>query len=73
MKSSTPFDKKTYVCKSFIRETFKNLAGLTRVDYFLAAKRLLDVKEGLGVPSVTIRGCKNPKVTTLKFWYNFRK
>jgi hypothetical protein len=73
IKSSISFEEKPYVCKPLTRETFKSLARLTRADYHLAARHLLGVKEGKGVPSVTIRGCKNPKVMTLKSWCNFRK
>ena len=72
-KSSTPLDEKPYACKPLTRETFRNLAGLTRADFYLASKRILDVKEGEGVLRVTIRGCKNPKVANLKSWCNFRK
>ena len=73
MKSSTPFEEKPFVSKPLTRETFKSLAGLTRADYHLAAKRLLDVREKDGVPRVTLRGCKTTKVMTLKSWCNFRK
>ena len=73
IKSSIPFKHKPFVCKPLTRETFKSLAGLTRADFHLVARRLLDIKGGEGVPSVTIRDCKNPKVIALKTWCNFRK
>ena len=53
-KSATPFEEKPYACKPLSRETFKHLAGLTRADFYLAAKRILDVKEGEGIPRVTL-------------------
>ena len=73
MKSSTPFEEKPYVCKPLTRETFKNLAGITRADFYTAAKRILDPIEGQGIPRVTIRGCKNQNVVNVKSWCHFRK
>jgi hypothetical protein len=73
MKSSTPFEEKPYACKPLTRETFKILAGFIPADFYLAIKRILDVKEREGIPRVNIRGCNNPKVANLKSWCNFRK
>ena len=72
-KSPSAFEEKPYVCKPLTRETFKNMAGLTRADYFLCAQRILDVRDGEDVPRVTLKTTKNPKVSTLKSWSNFRK
>ena len=72
-KSASAFEEKPYVCKPLTRETFKNMAGLTRADYFLCAQRILDVRAGEEVPRVTLRATKNQKVATLKSWAHFRK
>lgn len=72
-KSPSAFEEKPYVCKPLTRETFKGMGGLTRDDFLLCAKRILEVREGEEVPRVTIRTTKNPKVSTLKSWCNFRK
>lgn len=72
-KSPSPFEEKPYVCKPLTRETFKNMAGLTRADYFLLAERILDIKAGEEVPRVTLRATKNLNVKTLKSWCNRRK
>ena len=72
-KSATTFEDKPYVCKPLTRETFKIMAGLTRADYLLCAKRILEVRPGEEVPRVTFRSTKNPNVSILKSWCNFRK
>ena len=72
-KSPAAFEEKPYVCKPLTRETFKNMAGLTRADFFLCAQRILDARDGEDVPRVTLRTTKNPKVSTLKSWVHFRK
>jgi hypothetical protein len=72
-KSISVFEEKSYVCKPLTRETFRNMAGLTHADYFICAKRILDVRVSEEVPRVTFRLTNNPKVLTLKSWCNFRK
>ena len=72
-KSATPFEEKPYVCKPLTRETFKNLAGLTRADYLLCAQRILEVRENEVLPRVTLRTSKTKTVATLKSWCNTRK
>ena len=61
------------MCKPLTRETFRYMAGLTRADYLLSAQRFLDVRAGEEVPQVTFRSTKNPTVSILKSWCNFRK
>lgn len=72
-KSPSAFEEKPYVCKPLTRETFKGMGGLTRADFFLCAKRILEVRDGEEVPRVTFRNTKNLKVRTLKTWCNYRK
>jgi hypothetical protein len=72
-KAGTPFEEKPFVTKPLTRETFKSMSGLTKPDFHLAARRLLEGRGEDGVPSVTLRTCKNIKVVTLKSWCNFRK
>src|ERR1700737_4751287 len=54
-KSGSTFEEKPYVCKPLTRETFRVLAGLTKADYLLCAKRILEVRPGEEVPRVTFR------------------
>ena len=72
-KSGTPFEEKPYVCKPLTRETFRVMAGLTRADYLLCAKRILEVRPKDAVPKVTLRSTKSKDVAILKSWCNFRK
>ena len=72
-KSAGPFEEKPYVCKPLTRETFRNMANLTRADYLLCGHQILDVRPGEEVPRVTFRTTKNPKVSILKSWCNFKK
>ena len=72
-KSPSEFEEKPYVCKPLTRETFKGMGGLTRADYLLCAKRILEVRDGEEVPRVTIRNTKSGKAATLKSWCNYRK
>ena len=72
-KSGSTFEEKPYVCKPLTRETFRVLAGLTKADYLLCAKRILEVRPGEEVPRVTFRSTKNSNVSLLKSWCIFRK
>lgn len=72
-KPTSTFEEKLYVCKPLMRETFKNIVNLTQANCFFCTKRILDVREGEEVSRVTIRLTDHPKVSTLKFWCNFRK
>lgn len=72
-KSPSAFEEKPYVCKPLTRETFKGMGGLTKDDFYVCAKRILEVRDGEEVPRVTLRAAKNNKVVTLKSWCNFRK
>lgn len=60
-KTYSPFEEKPYVFKPLTKQTFKNLVGLTRVNYYLVVRHLLNVKEGEEVPKVTIKSTKNFK------------
>jgi hypothetical protein len=72
-KSASPFEEKPFLCKPLTRETFRVMAGLTKPDYLLCARRILEVRPGEQVPRVSLRATKNHDVTTLKSWCNFRK
>ena len=72
-KSATPFEEKPYVCKPLTRETFRVMAGLTRPDYLLCAKRILEVRPKDQAPKVCLRSTKSSNTVILKSWCNFRK
>jgi hypothetical protein len=72
-KSGGAFEEKPYVCKPLTRETFRIMNGLTKPDFLLYAKRILEVRPGEEVPRVAFRAAKNPNVVLLKSWCNFRK
>ena len=71
--SGTLFEDKPYVCKPLTRETFRVMAGLTKPDYHLCARRILEVRPGEEVPRVTFRASKNNDTNLLKSWCIFRK
>jgi hypothetical protein len=46
---------------------------ISRADYHLCAKRILELSIGEKVSRMTFRSTKNPSVSILKSWCNFRK